>query len=184
MAALSALLFFLVDQRTQVWLIATNNQPWMAVAKEIVTPFGKFDRIVGMLAILWLTGHLWKNTRCKQAAGLAMTSLICAGIPVLALKFLTHRPRPLVLPGHVHSALSGYYQSFPSAEAASAFAVALGISAFFPKSRIPLLFVAVMIAAMRVLRLAHWPSDAVMGAAFGCVGYLIAARRLHKKSQM
>jgi membrane-associated phospholipid phosphatase len=75
------------------------------------------------------------------------------------------------------------YFSFPSAHSVTAFALAFGIAAIWPKARIPIFIYALAIAASRLVMLAHHPSDVVGGAVVGLVGalavrYWFAARDL------
>jgi membrane-associated phospholipid phosphatase len=75
------------------------------------------------------------------------------------------------------------YASFPSAHAIVSFALAFAVAAVWPRTRVPMLLYAVVIAASRLVLLAHHPSDVVAGALIGLVGamwvrYWFAARRL------
>jgi membrane-associated phospholipid phosphatase len=75
------------------------------------------------------------------------------------------------------------YFSFPSAHSVTAFALAFGVAAIWPKARIPIFVYALAIAASRLVILAHHPSDVVGGVVVGLVGalavrYWFAARDL------
>ncbi len=75
------------------------------------------------------------------------------------------------------------YASFPSAHAITAFALAFAVSALWPRVRVAMIVYALVIAATRLVLLAHHPSDVVAGALIGVVGamavrYWFAARRL------
>ena len=75
------------------------------------------------------------------------------------------------------------YFSFPSAHAVTAFALAFGVAAIWPRARIAMALYAVAIAMTRLLLLAHHPSDVVAGAVIGVVGAIgvrhwFAVRRL------
>jgi membrane-associated phospholipid phosphatase len=73
--------------------------------------------------------------------------------------------------------------SFPSGHAVTGFALAVAIGALWPRAR-PWMFVyALLIAASRLVLLAHHPSDVVAGALIGVLGamavrYWFAARQL------
>ena len=73
--------------------------------------------------------------------------------------------------------------SFPSAHAITAFALAFGVSALWPRARLAMFFYAVVILFTRLVLLAHHPSDVVAGAIIGLVGamavrYWFAVRQL------
>jgi len=57
--------------------------------------------------------------------------------------------------------------SFPSGHATTAFALALALSFFFPKYRIPLFCLALAVGVSRVIITAHYLSDVVGGAYVG-----------------
>jgi undecaprenyl-diphosphatase len=75
------------------------------------------------------------------------------------------------------------YFSFPSAHSVTAFASAFAVGAIWPRTRIVMFAYAVVIAATRLVLLAHHPSDVVGGAVIGLLGaiavrYHFAAREL------
>ena len=82
-----------------------------------------------------------------------------------------------------HFAWSEGYASFPSGHAITSFALAFAVSAIWPRLRIALAIYALVIAASRLVLLAHHPSDVVAGALLGVTGamvvrYWYAARHL------
>jgi membrane-associated phospholipid phosphatase len=112
-------------------------------------------------------------------------------VPVLAgavIKWSVGRGRPFV--GGQANALtfepfsgSEAYASLPSSHAITAFALAFAVSAVWPRARAAMIVYALLIAASRLVLLAHHPSDVVAGALIGVVGamlvrYWFAARRL------
>jgi len=64
------------------------------------------------------------------------------------------------------------YFSFVSAHTVTAFALAFGVSAIWPRWRIPMFAYALAIAVSRLVLLAHHPSDVVGGAVVGLLGAL------------
>ncbi|MGF6433606.1 phosphatase PAP2 family protein [Bradyrhizobium elkanii] len=82
-----------------------------------------------------------------------------------------------------HFAGTEAYSSFPSGHSTTAFALAFAVSAVWPGARFAMLVYALVIAATRLVLLAHHPSDVVAGALVGVIGamvvrYWFAARRL------
>jgi membrane-associated phospholipid phosphatase len=111
--------------------------------------------------------------------------------PLLAgelIKWTVGRGRPFVggeanAFNFAHFAGTEAYASFPSAHAITAFALAFAVSAVWPRARVAMMVYAVLIAASRLVLLAHHPSDVVAGALIGVIGamlvrYWFAARRL------
>ena len=104
------------------------------------------------------------------------------------VKWIVGRGRPFVggkanAFNFQHFAGSEAYASFPSGHSITAFALAFAVSAVWPRARIIMLLYALMIAATRLVLLAHHPSDVVAGALVGVIGamtvrYWFAARRL------
>jgi membrane-associated phospholipid phosphatase len=104
------------------------------------------------------------------------------------LKYSVGRGRPFV-GGEAnafhfsHFAGNPAYYSFPSGHATTAFALAFAVSVVWPKARVAMAVYAIVIAATRLVLLAHHPSDVVAGALIGIIGamfvrYWFAARRL------
>ncbi|MBR0797569.1 phosphatase PAP2 family protein [Bradyrhizobium jicamae] len=104
------------------------------------------------------------------------------------VKWIVGRGRPFVggkanAFNFQHFAGTEAYASFPSGHAITAFALAFAVSAVWPRARIPMLIYALIIAATRLVLLAHHPSDVVAGALVGVIGAMavrhwFAARRL------
>jgi membrane-associated phospholipid phosphatase len=112
-------------------------------------------------------------------------------VPVLAgeiAKWIVGRGRPFVGGkansfNFVHFAGTEAYFSFPSAHAITAFALAFAVSTIWPQAWLMMALYALLVAASRLVLLAHHPSDVVAGALVGVVGamfvrYWFAARRL------
>jgi undecaprenyl-diphosphatase len=112
-------------------------------------------------------------------------------VPVLAgevIKWIAGRGRPFVggkadAFNFAHFSGTEAYASFPSSHAITSFALAFAVSALWPQARAAMIVYALLIAASRLVLLAHHPSDVVAGALIGVVGamlvrYWFAARRL------
>ncbi|WOH78429.1 phosphatase PAP2 family protein [Bradyrhizobium sp. BEA-2-5] len=104
------------------------------------------------------------------------------------IKWIVGRGRPFVggkanAFNFQHFAGTEAYSSFPSGHSITAFALAFAVSAVWPGARFAMLIYALVIAATRLVLLAHHPSDVMAGALVGVIGamvvrYWFAARRL------
>ena len=165
---------------------------------RILTDFGKEAYVLSALAAMLLVvalvaAALQGRSRARLLAfGARLQFLFFAVlVPVAAgeiIKWVVGRGRPFVggkanAFNFVPFAGTEAYFSFPSAHAVTAFALAFAVSAIWPRARIAIFVYAVLIAATRLVLLAHHPSDVVGGALIGvvgamCVRYWFAARRL------
>jgi undecaprenyl-diphosphatase len=120
--------------------------------------------------------------------GFIFAAIALPGLVVTIGKRLIGRARPFI-GGHADPFLYkplGWlpdYASLPSGHATNVFAALLAIGLIWPRWRIAMLIYALIIAASRVVILAHHPSDVIAGALAGAVGALMvrdwfAARRL------
>jgi membrane-associated phospholipid phosphatase len=165
---------------------------------RILTDFGKDEYVLAVLAVLLIAVAIvspaLRGIRRSLLLGLGtrLQFIFCAvafsNLITEILKYCIGRGRPFVGgDGNVfqfsHFAGNPAYSSFPSGHATTAFALALAVSAVWPKARIAMAIYALIIAATRLVLLAHHPSDVVAGAMVGIVGtlfvrYWFAARRL------
>jgi membrane-associated phospholipid phosphatase len=72
---------------------------------------------------------------------------------------------PTLLPNYGHAT-----QSFPSAHAATAVGLAVGLSMLYPRGRWLFFVFALLACFQRLAAGAHFPSDVLAGAAMGCFG--------------
>ena len=123
------------------------------------------------VALLMIAAGAFAGSRLKQAGVWTLLAFLAAGIAANVLKVIVHRPRPWTIepppPTWLGYLRSSEYQAFPSAEAATTFAVAIMIGAWYPRWAVPLLIVAVLVAIGRVIVGSHHPSDVVAGAMLG-----------------
>jgi membrane-associated phospholipid phosphatase len=165
---------------------------------RIFTDFGKAALVLWALAVLmFAVAIISPRLRGSQRSQLLRFGthleflFLAVLVPVLAgevIKWIVGRGRPFVGGeanpfNFVHFAGTEAYASFPSAHAITSFALAFAVSAVWPQARIPMMLYAVLIAASRLVLLAHHPSDVVAGGLIGVVGamgvrYWFAARRL------
>ena len=97
------------------------------------------------------------------------------------LKHMFGRARPkfidIVGPLHFDAfSFDASFASFPSGHAVTAFAMAVGLGALAPKLRWPLLALAALVAASRVMIGAHYLSDVLAGAGLGFAAAVLVRR--------
>jgi len=165
---------------------------------RILTDFGKDEYVLAVLAVLLIAVAIVSpalrgiQRSLLLGLGTRLQFLFCAvavsNLVTEVLKYCIGRGRPFV-GGEAnafhfsHFAGNPAYYSFPSGHATTAFALALAVSAVWPQARVAMAIYALIIAASRLVLLAHHPSDVVAGALVGIVGamfvrYWFAARRL------
>lgn len=165
---------------------------------RILTDFGKSAYLLWLLAImLFAVAVIFPRLRGTSrllllSFGTRLQFLFFAVlVPVLTgelIKWIVGRGRPFV--GGKADAFNfapfvgtEAYASFPSSHAIVGFALAFAVTALWPRARTAMMVYAILIAASRLVLLAHHPSDVVAGALIGIVGamfvrYWFAARRL------
>jgi membrane-associated phospholipid phosphatase len=189
-------LMFGVDAQ-EIALMPARGTPGLWPVR-ILTDFGKAANVLCSLAALLLGTAvaiplMQGNARSRlMRLGTRLQFMFLAVlVPILAgevIKWIVGRGRPFVggkanAFNFSHFAGTEAYASFPSAHAITAFALASAVSALWPRLRIAIFVYAVVIAATRLVLLAHHPSDVVGGALIGVVGamsvrYWFAVRRL------
>jgi undecaprenyl-diphosphatase len=152
--------------------------PWLAQLSDIGDRLGNGETLVILSLLLLAVGYGFKTPQWKEAG---WQSLIAHGLAALSSNILKHtigRPRPKFMhAGNLEfSPASGSgWDSFPSGHATASFAIATVLAIKFPRVKWPILAVAAVIAASRIVRGSHYLTDAAGGAALGCVMGVIAA---------
>jgi undecaprenyl-diphosphatase len=165
---------------------------------RILTDFGKDAYVLGSLAaalfavaIISAASRGTSRARLLRFATRLQFLFFAVLVPVLAgelIKWMAGRGRPFV-GGKANAfnfepfAGTEAYASLPSGHAITGAALAFAVAAVWPRARGVMIVYAVLIAASRLVLLAHHPSDVVAGALIGvvgamCVRYWFAARRL------
>ena len=148
-----------------------------------ITVLGSAGYMLGLSALLALLAHIASRQGLpspfprgwdRLAAGATRFFVVVAasGILVQVVKHSVGRARPKLMPsvGAFHFAGPSWaadLASFPSGHATTAFSAAACLGYMLPEARWPLLGLAGLIAASRVLIGAHYPSDVVAGAVLG-----------------
>jgi membrane-associated phospholipid phosphatase len=165
---------------------------------RILTDFGKDEYVLAVLGVLLIAVALaapaFRGIQRSLLLGLGtrlqflFLAVAVSNLVTEVLKYSVGRGRPFV-GGEAnafhfsHFAGNPAYYSFPSGHATTAFALAFAVSALWPQARFAMATYAAIIAATRLVLLAHHPSDVVAGALIGIIGalfvrYWFAARRL------
>jgi undecaprenyl-diphosphatase len=198
-AGLSALIIVLmfVFDATEIGLMPKRGSAELWPVR-ILTDFGKDEYVLWTLAAMFVVSVIaYPLTRSSGRPALARFAirveycLLAVALPVFvaaALKWIVGRGRPFVSGkadafNFVPFTGTEAYFSFPSAHAVTAFALAFAIAAIWPRWWVAAFAYALLIAASRLVLLAHHPSDVVGGALVGIVGaiavrYWFAARRV------
>jgi len=153
------LCWFLLDASTPPWTKAHTLEWGKGHWPNAVEKLGKF------WPPLWLF-MVWALAAGRKRIALAgLLALLLVALPVGALKYSVCRLRPYASPP-AHWTKTSY--SFPSGDAAQAFATAVAAAALMRGRWRWLPFaVAAAVAVLRVLNCRHYPSDVLTGAAVG-----------------
>jgi undecaprenyl-diphosphatase len=116
---------------------------------------------------------LWAASAPPRAVAAMVVAVLLANVVLVIAKRSFRRPRPDG--GAVREYFAGDRFSFPSGHATNAFGVAVALALAVPPSVLPALFVASAIAAERIVRRAHYPSDVLAGVLVGGLAALVSA---------
>jgi len=163
---------FIEDDQIQQWVQRHKNNTTSDIADDVKKTATYSAIAAGGLGAY---GFIANDERAKTTFLLSAESFIITGAFVQVLKYSTGRARPYT--GHNHDYWNGPslsnghdYQSFPSGDDSSAFAIASVIASEYDNMVIkPLVYtISTAIALERVHDNAHWSSDVFVG---GVIGY-------------
>jgi membrane-associated phospholipid phosphatase len=175
-----------VDIALQSWLWDHYNQDFNNHMR-ILGELGKGTAQAGMILAFGAGWAVWSYMRSggisagAKACLMAIPVFLMSGIVNWLLKFVIGRPRPkeFLMNGGDPWGLEPFsfkatFWSFPSGHACSTWAIAVWLMLIFPKARIPLFVVAVVLSASRFLAITpHYLGDVVAGGAVGAAVALV-----------
>ena len=154
---------------------------------RILTEFGKDTYVLLLLAIMLFAVVMLAPTAREPLRGRLLELIVRLQFLFLAIavplalgelaKWVAGRGRPFVGGkadpfNFAPFAGTEAHASFPSAHSVTAFALAFAIAAVWPRARGIMIAYALVIAATRLVLLAHHPSDVMAGAIIGIIGAL------------
>jgi membrane-associated phospholipid phosphatase len=187
-----AISFVWIDRPLALWFKANLVGSWSTVFHRL-TDLG----LGGVWLIPAVVGAIlfrWQQVRAKtdkselnwrlgaNGALFLFASVASSGLLVDLLKGLIGRLRPRELFDHQlygfrPLSLDWAHTSFPSGHGQTAFAALTAFAIVFPRARVPLLLIAAVIAASRVIISVHYLSDVVMGSYLGFAGAVLLAQQ-------
>jgi undecaprenyl-diphosphatase len=185
----------LVDDSATLFVRA-GHSPFIAVMAQI-TDIGKSQWYLVPAALVFVGVAFldWERRnrfgRCRLAflfaqAGYAFLAVGFGRIIVSLVKVVIGRARPALFDegGALHFqpfTTADVFNSFPSGHSATMGAVAMVLTLWFPKARIPIFLLCAFAAATRIAARAHYPSDVVAGYAVGFLSALFVARFMARR---
>jgi undecaprenyl-diphosphatase len=113
------------------------------------------------LAPLWLEGSV------RDGARRSIVLLLVSHVLVQLVKRTVSRPRPVSLQRQILRAPDRF--SFPSGHAAAALSVAIGYASVSPHLSAPLIGLATIVGASRIVLGVHFPADVLAGQAIAII---------------
>lgn len=154
-----------------------------------ISNMGEFWATGGESAGIYFLGLYRKSPKLAETGRLAAESILASGTVTLATKLVTNRERPRDgngQGGFWTNPPSGYTwdSSFPSGHATASMALARVVAGEYPHwyVMVPAYGFAETVSICRVLALAHFPSDVIVGQAFGFLSasYVLNHRSLYR----
>jgi len=173
--ALIALGSLAVDRGVSQWCKAHSLPGDMLSPLDWAEVFGHGVGVAILLMVVWVLDPAHRRAIPRLAA-----IAYGAGLAANLVKMFVARMRPRAFDldqgvfdsfGRLFSFGSGGSdcQSLPSAHVAVAVGLALGLGWLYPRGRFLFLLFAAMVAAQRIIHCSHFCSDALLGAAVGCL---------------
>ena len=181
----TGVLLYGFDQKIYDW-VQIQKTPSSINASPYISKFGQGGYLTALAVVMYASGEILDSPGLRKTALLSLESFLTTSAVVLALKVAAGRARPYTGEsprGFSPLSFTSGQMSFPSGDAAGAFAVATVIAEQTPEVFVDILAygLAGLVAIYRVHDRKHWPSDVFTGSALGFfVGKKIS--RLNKNS--
>jgi len=176
----TGVLLYSCDRNLYDW-IQKNKSPASMDASAYISKFGNGGYLTAFLAAMYASGELFDSPGLRKTALLSLESFLTTSVFVLTLKVVAGRARPSSGES-AHSfdpfSLKTDHLSFPSGDAAGAFAVATTIADQSSEFFVDVLAysLAGLVAIYRVHDGKHWPADVFAGSA---LGFFVAKKISH-----
>jgi len=175
-----------VDLAVARWCWMRHYEAWgfkySKVMQESLVLMEVFGNYLGVLVVAILIFELDRSRRIRLLR--FFTTILLSGLVVNVIKFFIIRRRPqgfrfldseLVVRHDVllvtwtpwTSTMRSVEHSFPSGHAATAFAMFVVLSYFYPSGWRMFFILAVLVGVQRTMVCAHFPSDVIIGAMIG-----------------
>jgi len=180
---LAALAVFPLDFAVGRWAVNGGCPSFFRELLEATEPFGNGNGVIYIvLAVIALD---WAR---RRTAFRILVTAYGAGLAANVVKMTVERTRPcaFAFEATIWESFVGIFplagagsggQSFPSAHVATALGLAAALAWRYPRARLFFFSMAALVAAQRVTSGAHFLSDALCGAAIGCVVATLTLRR-------
>jgi membrane-associated phospholipid phosphatase len=167
----TGILFYTFDGEIYDWVQGRRSE-FSREASTVISKLGNGGILTAFIAGLYTSGEIFDEPGLRKTALLSLESFLTTSAVVLGLKVATGRARPNTgeAPDHFHPfSLTTRHTSFPSGDAAGAFAVATTIAGQSSDTFVDVCAygLAGLVAIYRVHDQKHWPSDVLVGSALG-----------------
>jgi membrane-associated phospholipid phosphatase len=152
--------------------VARNASPAVERPARLLTWVGDEHLLFVISAGLWLASRAGDQRQRRQTDHLALCAIVTAFLPHLLKRLIDQeRPDRCMVHGRRHGIpRSGKaYDAFPSGHAMHVGAIASAVSWISPKSAPLAWSLGGLVAATRIVLLAHWMADVLAGLAMGVV---------------
>ena len=167
-----------------------NSDPTLIYIFKLITKLGHSTWILVTSILVYLIYRKTKTILAHKALFI-FSSVALSGILVDIMKIIFSRARPkLYFAEDVYAfhflefKTKAVYYSFPSGHSSTALSFAFALSMLFPKYRVELMLMGIVVAFSRVVVTAHYLSDIVAGGMIGAfVSYYIYTKYFKERMQ-